>query len=42
LLGNRGVVESIPIIKESIEKYKDILWYNNVAIKVLEKLERKI
>lgn len=42
LLGNRNVTESIPVIRESIDKYHDILWYNNVALKVLEKLERKI
>lgn len=42
LLANRGVTESIPIIKETIDKYHDILWYNNVALKVLKKLERKI
>ena len=42
LLGNRGVTESIPLIKETIDKYHDIIWYNNVALKVIKKLERKI
>jgi len=42
LLGNREVEKSIPLIRESISKYKDVSWYNNVAVKILNKLERKI
>jgi epoxyqueuosine reductase len=42
LLGNRGITEAIEIIDESLEKYRDVLWYNSVALKVKEMLERKI
>lgn len=42
LLQNRNITKSIPLIKETISKYNDVLWYNNVAKKVLTKLERKI
>lgn len=41
LLGNQKVYEAVDEIRKSLEKYKDILWYNNVALEVLEMLERK-
>lgn len=40
LLGNQRVYEAVDAIKESLEKYRDISWYNSVAKKVLEMLER--
>jgi len=42
LLANRGVKQAVEIINQSLEKYRDVLWYNNVALKVKELLERKI
>ncbi len=41
LLGNQKVYEAVDEIKKSLEKYKDVLWYNNVALEVLKMLERK-
>ena len=41
LLLNKGDTSSIPLIKESIDKYSGVLWYNSVAKRVLEKLEVK-
>lgn len=41
LLMNKGDTTSIPLIRESIDKYSDVLWYNSVAKRVLEKLEVK-
>jgi epoxyqueuosine reductase len=41
LLMNKKDTTSIPIIKESMVKYKDVMWYNNVARKVLKELEVK-
>lgn len=41
LLMNKGDTSSIPIIQESIDKYSNVLWYNSVAKRVLEKLEVK-
>lgn len=41
LLMNKGDTTSIPLIQESIGKYHDVLWYNSVAKRVLEKLEVK-
>lgn len=40
LLGNQRVYEAVEVIKESLEKYRDISWYNSVAVKVLKMLER--
>lgn len=39
LLGNQKIKESTKDIKKSIEKYKDVLWYNETASKVLKMLE---
>jgi epoxyqueuosine reductase len=41
LLLNKGDTSSIPLIKESIDKYSSVLWYNNVAKRVLKQLEVK-
>ena len=41
LLMNKKDSTSIPIIRETIDKYSDVLWYNSVAKRVLEKLEVK-
>jgi epoxyqueuosine reductase len=41
LLMNKEDTSSIPIIQESIDKYSNVLWYNSVAKRVLEKLEVK-
>ena len=41
LLMNKKDTSSIPLIRESIDKYSDVLWYNSVAKRVLEKLEVK-
>ncbi len=40
-LGNQGVINAIPEIKNSIKKYKDVSWYNETANKVLKMLERE-
>ncbi len=41
LLKNQEITESIPVIKQTLEKYKEVSWYNNIALKVLSYLERK-
>jgi len=41
LLGNQGVVNAIPIIKKSMDKYSNVLWYNKTALKVINLLESK-
>lgn len=41
LLLNQGVKDSIPVIRQTLDRYKDISWYNNVALKVISELERK-
>lgn len=41
LLMHKGDMSSIPLIRESIDKYSDVLWYNSVAKRVLEKFEVK-
>lgn len=40
LLANQRVYEAVDVIRESLDKYRDISWYNSVAKKVLEMLER--
>ena len=41
MIANHKLVDFIPLIKESTVKYKDVLWYNKTALKVVEMLERK-
>lgn len=41
IIGNQNLVELIPKIKKSKSVYKDNLWYNKTADKVLKKLERE-
>lgn len=41
LLGNQGIVSAIPVIKKSMNKYSNVLWYNKTALKVINILERK-
>ena len=41
LLGNQGIVSAIPVIKKSMDKYSNVLWYNKTALKVINKLESK-
>ena len=41
LLMNKSDTSSIPLIRESIDKYSSVLWYNNVAKRVLKQLEVK-
>lgn len=41
ILGNQGLVSSIPDIKKSMDKYSNVLWYNKTALKVIKKLESK-
>ena len=38
-IGNQKLVEAIPHIKKSIEKYKNVSWYNETANQVLKMLE---
>lgn len=41
LLSNQGIVSAIPVIKKSMNKYSNVLWYNKTALKVINILERK-
>ncbi len=41
LLGNQDIKSAIPIIKKSMDKYSNVLWYNKTALKVINLLERK-
>ena len=41
LIGNQNLVNAIPIIKQSMDKYSNVLWYNKTAQKVINILERK-
>jgi epoxyqueuosine reductase len=41
VLGNQGLKNTIPIIKKSMDKYSNVLWYNKTALKVINILESK-
>lgn len=41
LLANQGIDSAIPVIKKSMDKYSNVLWYNKTAEKVLKILESK-
>ena len=39
MIGNQKLVSAIPEIKRSIDKYKNVSWYNETATKILKMLE---
>jgi len=41
VLGNQGIKNTIPIIKKSMDKYSNVLWYNETALRVIKILESK-
>lgn len=41
ILANQGITNTIPVIKKSMDKYSNVLWYNKTALKVIKILESK-